>query len=63
EHDIHEMIEATLAHEPLGMSELPFETLGMLVTELDHYRYFGLDYISMSIDCSVEDNEGRAIPP
>lgn len=59
EHDIHELIEATMDHKPLGMSELPFETLGMLVTELDHYRYFGLDYISMSIDCAPETEETK----
>ena len=42
----------------MGMSKLPFQILGELVEDLQHYRYFGLDYISMTIRC--DDSGPRA---
>ncbi len=49
EHDIRDMIDASRHHKPLPISEIPFRALGKLVEELQHFRYFGLDFITLTI--------------
>jgi NCS2 family nucleobase:cation symporter-2/xanthine permease XanP len=56
--DIKDLIDASQSSKPMGMSKLPFQILGELVEDLQHYRYFGLDYISMTIRC--DDSGPRA---
>jgi hypothetical protein len=51
DHDIHDLIDASQeSSKPLAMSDLPFRVIGGLVDELEHYRYFGLDFITLKID-------------
>jgi NCS2 family nucleobase:cation symporter-2/xanthine permease XanP len=55
--DIKDLIDASMSSKPMSMSKLPFQILGELVEDLQHYRYFGLDYISLTIRCSDEQAE------
>ncbi len=51
DHDIHDLIDASQeGSKPLAMSDLPFRVIGGLVDTLEHYRYFGLDFITLTID-------------
>jgi NCS2 family nucleobase:cation symporter-2/xanthine permease XanP len=50
--DIKDLIDASQSVKPLSMSKLPFQILGELVEDLQHYHYFGLDYISLKISCT-----------
>jgi hypothetical protein len=56
--DIKDLIDASQSAKPMGMSKLPFQILGELVEDLQHYRYFGLDYISMTIRCDDPASPG-----
>jgi NCS2 family nucleobase:cation symporter-2/xanthine permease XanP len=49
--DMRDLIDASQeGSKPLAMSDLPFRMLGGLVDELQHYRYFGLDFITVRFD-------------
>ncbi|MFC1740274.1 uracil-xanthine permease family protein [Pseudomonadota bacterium] len=50
--DIKDLIDASKSSKPMSMSKLPFQVLGDIVEDLQHYHYFGLDYISMTISCA-----------
>ncbi len=50
--DIKDLIDASQSVKPLSMSKLPFQVLGELAEDLQHYHYFGLDYISLKISCT-----------
>lgn len=56
-HDIRDMIDASKSSKPMSMSKLPFQILGDIVEELEHYHYFGLDYISMTIQCTEKEQD------
>jgi xanthine permease XanP len=50
--DIKDLIDASRSSGPMSISNLPFRILGELVEDLQHYRYFGLDYISLTVRCN-----------
>jgi NCS2 family nucleobase:cation symporter-2/xanthine permease XanP len=58
-HDIKDLIDVSKSSKPMSMSKLPFQILGDLVEDLQHYHYFGLDYISLTIRCS--DTESKPV--
>ena len=50
--EIKDLIDASKSTGPMSTSLLPFRILGELVEDLEHYRYFGLDFISLTIRCA-----------
>jgi hypothetical protein len=50
--DNKDLIDASQSVKPLSMSKLPFQILGELAEDLQHYHYFGLDYISLKVSCT-----------
>lgn len=49
--DMNDLIDASQeGSKPLAMSDLPFRVLGGLVDELEHFRYFGLDFITLTFN-------------
>jgi xanthine permease XanP len=52
EEDIRGLIDASRTSKPLTMSDMPFRILAELVEDLQHYRYFGLDFICLTIPCA-----------
>jgi NCS2 family nucleobase:cation symporter-2/xanthine permease XanP len=51
-HEIKDLIDASKSSKPMSMSKLPFQILGDVVEDLQHYHYFGLDYIALTIRCT-----------
>ena len=56
-HDIKDLIDVSKSSKPMSMSKPPFQILGDLVEDLQHYHYFGLDYISLTIRCTDTEAE------